>query len=156
MSGIVEIAVIAAAAGYVVVTQVRGQSLHAKRLVLLPAVVLVIGLAGLHGMTGVSSADVACITASALIAAAIGCAQGRMTQLQSRDGALWGRLPARGLWLWAALVISRVAMMAVAHGIGAEAAASLDSVLVVLGVNRLAQAGMIASRATRAGLPLAP
>jgi hypothetical protein len=156
MSSIVEIAALAAAVGYVVVTQVRGQSLHAKRLVLLPAVVVVLGLVGLHGMTGVSADDVACITASALIAAAIGCAQGRMTQLQSRDGTLWGRMPARGLWLWAALVASRVAMMVVAHGIGAEAAASVDSVLVVLGINRLAQAGMIASRAARAGLPLTP
>jgi hypothetical protein len=156
MSSIVEIAALVAAVGYVVVTQVRGQSLHAKRLVLLPAVVIVIGLAGLHGMTGVTAADVACITASALIAAAIGCAQGRMTQLQARNGALWGRLPARGLWLWAALVISRVAMMVLAHGIGAEAATSLDSVLLVLGINRLAQAGVIASRATRAGLPLTP
>jgi hypothetical protein len=155
MSSIVEIAALAAAVGYVVVTQLRGQSLHAKRLVLVPAVLTVIGLVGLHGMADVSADDVACITASALIAAAIGCAQGRMTRLQSRDGTLWGRLPARGLWLWVALVISRVAMMVVAHGIGAEAAASLDSVLVVLGVNRLAQAGMIASRASRAGLPLA-
>jgi hypothetical protein len=156
MSSIVEIAVVAAALGYVIVSQVRGQALRAKRLVVLPVVLIVIGLAGLHGMTGVGSADIACITVSAVIAAAIGFAQGAVTRLQSRNGTLWGRLPAWGLWLWVALIVSRVAMMAAAHAIGADAAASLDSVLVVLGINRLAQAGVIASRAARVGLPLAP
>jgi len=156
MSGIVEIAVVAAAVGYVIVSQVRGQALRAKRLVLLPVVLIAIGLAGLHGMTGVGSGDIACIMVSALIALAIGFAQGAVTHLQSRNGALWGRLPAWGLLLWVALIVSRLAMMAAAHAIGAEAAASLDSVLLVLGVNRLAQAGVIASRASRAGLPLAP
>ncbi len=155
MSGIVEIAVLAAAVGFVIVTQVRGQSLQARRLVLLPAILIVTGLAGLHGMTGVSPADIACITVSALIAATIGLAQGAVTRLQSRNGTLWGRLPVSGLWLWAALIVSRVAMMVAAHAVGAQAAASLDSVLVVLGINRLAQAGVIASRAARAGLPLA-
>jgi hypothetical protein len=155
MSGIVEIAALAAAVGFVIVTQVRGQSLQARRLVLLPAILIVIGLAGLHGMTGVSPADIACITVGALIAATIGLAQGAVTRLQSRNGTLWGRLPVWGLWLWAALIVSRVAMMVAAHAIDAEAAASLDSVLVVLGINRLAQAGVIASRAARAGLPLA-
>jgi hypothetical protein len=155
MSGIVEIAALAAAVGYVVVTQLRGQALQAKRLVLLPLVLIVIGLSGLAGMTGVGADDVACITASALIAVAIGLAQGALTHLDSRDGSLWARMPARGLWLWAALIVSRVVVMVVAHGIGAEAAASLDSVIVVLGINRLAQAGVMAGRATRAGLPLA-
>jgi hypothetical protein len=155
MSGIVEIAAIAAAVGYVVVTQLRGQALQAKRLVLLPLVLIVIGLSGLAGMTGVGADDVACITASALIAAAIGLAQGAVTHLDSRNGTLWGRMPARGLWLWAALIVSRIVVMVVARGIGAEAAASLDSVIVVLGINRLAQAGVMAGRAARDGLPLA-
>jgi hypothetical protein len=140
MSSIVEVAALLAAVAYVVVTQLRGQALQAKRLA---------------GMTGVGADDVACITASALIAAAIGLAQGALTHLDTRDGTLWGRMPARGLWLWAALIVSRVAIMVVARGIGAEAAASLDSVIVVLGINRLAQAGVMAGRATRAGLPLA-
>jgi hypothetical protein len=155
MSSIVDIAVVAAALGYVIVSQVRGQALRAKRLVVLPVVLIVIGLAGLHGMTGVGSADIVCITVSALIAATIGFAQGAVTRLQSHNGTLWGRLPMWGLWLWVALIVSRVAMMATAHAIGADAAASLDSVLVVLGINRLAQAGVIASRASRADLPLA-
>jgi hypothetical protein len=154
MSGITEIAVVAAVVGSVIATQVRGQVLRAKRLLMLPVVLIVIGLVRLHGMIGVSSADIACITVSAVIAVAIGVAQGAITRLESRDGMLWGRLPVWGLWFWVALIVSRVVMILIAHAIGAEAAASTDSVLVTLGINRLAQGGAIAGRAVRAGLPL--
>lgn len=155
MSNLLEIVALAAAVAYVVISQVRGQSLQAKRLVMVPAVLIVIGTMGLAGMPGFRAADMACITASALVAVATGVGQGAMTRIEARAGAAWGKLPPRGLWLWAALILSRVAVMVVAHNIGAEAAASLDSVVVVLGVNRLAQAAAIVARAGRAGLQLA-
>lgn len=152
MSSMVEIAALAAAVVYVIVSQVRGQQLEGRRLIAVPALLIVMGMAGTHG---VGSADVACIAVSALIAAAIGLGQGAMTHLEAREGSLWGRLPARGLWLWAALIVSRVAVVGVAHFIGADAAASMDAVVLALGINRLAQAGTIAARAFRAGLPVA-
>jgi hypothetical protein len=155
MSGLVGIAVLAGVLVYAIATQVRGQSLQVKRLVLLPAILIVIGLSGLSAMANVTATSVGFITASAVLAAVIGVAQGAMTRLQSRNGMLWGQLPARGLWLWLALIASRVLMVVLAHAAGAEAAASLDAVIVALGVNRLAQAGAIASRAARRGLPLA-
>ena len=52
-------------------------------------------------------------------------------------------------------IISRVAIMVVAHAAGAGAAASLDSIIFVLGLNRLAQTGTIAARAAKADLPIA-
>lgn len=152
---LVEIAALAAAIIYVVVSQVRGQQLEGRRLIVVPAVLILIGMAGLAGMHGVGPDDVACITVSALIAAVIGLGQGAMTHLEAREESLWGRLPARGLWLWAALIVSRVAVVSVAHFIGADAATSMDAILLALGINRLAQAGTIAARAFRAGLPLA-
>lgn len=155
MNNTVEIAALAAAIGYVVLTQVRGQQLRGKRLVAVPAVLLVMGIIGLVGMSGIGTTDIACMAASGLIAAAIGLGQGAMTQLEQHDGVPWGQLPVRGLWLWAALVLSRVAVMVVAHALGAEAVASMDAILLALGINRLAQAGAIAARAVRAGVPLA-
>jgi hypothetical protein len=155
MDNLVEIAVLVAAVGYEIYNQVKGQALHARRLVLLPAVLIVMGVAGLAGMSGVGAADIGCLAASALIAAAIGLGQGALTRLEVRAGALWGRLPGRGLWLWAALIVSRVAIVVAAHAIGADAAASLDSIVLALGINRLAQAGVIAARSTRTEAPLA-
>lgn len=154
MDNLVEIAVLVAAVGYEIYNQVKGQSLHARRLVLLPAVLIFMGVTGLAGMSGVGAADVEFLTASALIAAAIGLGQGALTHLEVHEGTLWGRLPGRGLWLWAALIASRVAIVAAAHVIGADAAASLDSIVLALGINRLAQAGVIAARSTRTEAPL--
>jgi hypothetical protein len=155
MGNVILAAAIAAALAFVIISQVKGQSLHGKQMALLPAILMVFGLVNLAGMSGVGPADIACITGSAVIAAAIGLGQGAVMRLEGRDGTLWGQLPRRGLWLWAALILSRVAVVVVAHALGAGAAASLDSIIVVLGINRLAQAAVVAARAVRAGLPIA-
>jgi hypothetical protein len=155
VSDIVLVLGIVAAVIFTIVSQVKGESLSWQRAALMPAGIIVFGLVGLAGMRGVRPADVACISAGAVVATTIGLGQGALTHLESRDGALWQKMPLRGLWLWAALIISRVAVVAAAHVLGAHAASSTDSVFLALGINRLAQAAMIAARASRAGLPLA-
>jgi hypothetical protein len=145
-------AVIVGVVGYSIYCQVRGQALQGTRMALLPAGLTVFGLVDMVHMPAVGLADIACIAASAVIAAAIGLAQGAQMRLAERNGSLWGQLPVKGLWLWAALIISRIAIMVVAHAVGAEAAASLDSIIFVLGLNRLAHTGTIAVRAAKAGL----
>jgi hypothetical protein len=79
-----------------------------------------------------------------------------MMRLEARQGVLWGQMPRRSLWLWLALVISRVLLLVVSAGIGAHVAASTAPLLLSLGVNRLAQAAVITFRATAAGIPFAP
>ena len=69
---------------------------------------------------------------------------------------LWATLPARGLWLWAALIGWRILIMVIAARTGAHLAASTTPLLFTLGVNRLAQAAVIAPRAIAAGIPFAP
>jgi hypothetical protein len=148
-------AVIVGVVIYSISCQVRGQALQGTRMALLPAGLIVFGLVDMVHMPAVGPADIACIAAGAVVAAAIGLAQGAQMRLEERNGSLWGQLPVKGLWLWAALIISRVAITVVAHAAGAGAAASLDSIIFVLGLNRLAQTGTIAARAAKAGLPIA-
>jgi hypothetical protein len=148
-------AVILGAVVYSMYVQVRGQTVQWGRMALLPAGLIVFGFADMVHLPAAGPADIACIAASAVVAAAIGLVQGARMRLEERNGSLWAQLPVKGLWLWAALIISRIAIMFVAHAVGAEAAASFDSVIFVLGLNRLAQAGAIAARAARAGLPIA-
>ena len=69
---------------------------------------------------------------------------------------LWAKLPLRGLWLWAALIGWRVLIMVIAARSGAHVAASTTPLLFTLGLNRLAQAAVIAPRAMLAGIPFAP
>jgi hypothetical protein len=143
--------------GYVIGRQLLGEPLRGKRLILLPAVLAVVGgidVAG-HGHHP-GGLDIVLIAAAAIIAAVIGVRQGLAMRLQARDGVLWGQMPPRSLWLWLALVLSHGLLDLLAVGLGAHLAASSAATLLTLGVNRLAQALVIAPRALSAGIPFAP
>jgi hypothetical protein len=154
----IEILAVIGIIGYVIFRQVQGEPLRGKRTVLLPAVLIVIGFVNLHGSGGahLSGTDVACLVAGAAGSAAIGLAFGAVIRLESRGGYLWAQLPLRGLWLWAGLAGWRVLIMVLASGLHAHIAASTATLLLSLGVNRLAQAAVVVVRATGMGVPFAP
>jgi hypothetical protein len=142
---------------YVVGQQLVGSALSGKRLVVLPVVLTVIGIADLSGHGSHPGAtDIALLVVSAAIAIAIGVGLGMMTRLERRDGHLWAQLPVRGLWLWGGLIVSRLAIIGVAHAAGAHVAASITAILLMLGLNRAAQALVVVPRAISAGIPFAP
>jgi hypothetical protein len=140
----------------VIVRQLKGEPLRGRRVVLLPVVLIAVGALNLRGNEPFKVVDAACIGASAMVAIIIGIAQGLAMRLESRQGSLWGQMPVRSLWLWAALVASRLIVMIIALVLGARSATSINSILLVLGVNRLAQAVVIALRAHSARVPFSP
>jgi hypothetical protein len=149
--------VVAAIVVYVIGRQLMGEPLRGKRLIVLPAVLAVIGGLDLRSShQSVRPVDIACLVFGGAIVAGIGLAQGKMMRLEARDGALWAQLPVRGLWLWLALVGSRLAMTALALGLHAQVAASSSTILLMLAINRLGQAAVVAPRAFAAGVPFAP
>jgi hypothetical protein len=153
----IEILAVIGIIGYIIVRQVQGEPLRGKRTVVLPAVLTVIGFLNLRGGgTHLTGADIACLAAGTAGSAVIGLAFGAVTRLQARGSYLWAQLPLRGLWLWAALVAWRVVMILLASGLHAHVAASSATLLLSLGVNRLAQAAVIVARATTMGVPFAP
>jgi hypothetical protein len=157
MSDLLEIVAGVAVVAYVIGRQLVGEPLRGKRVVILPVILTVIGITDLSGdKDPVRPVDLAFLILGAVVVAGIGLALGRITRLESRNGALWGQLPARGLWLWLLLIGSRVLIMAIAHGADAKVAASTSSILLMLGINRLAQAAVIVPRAMSAGTPFAP
>jgi hypothetical protein len=139
----------------VIARQLKGEPLRGRRVILLPAVLIVIGAVDLHSTRHLNVADVICIGIGAVTAAAIGLVQGRTLRLELRDGGLWGQMPVSGLWWWGALIVSRLVMAGIAIPLGAHAVMSTDSILLVLGVNRMVQAAVITYRATSAGIPFA-
>jgi hypothetical protein len=153
---VLEVLAVIAIVAYVIGRQLLGESLRGKRVILLPAVLAVIGVTRLGGSGHpVRTVDVVCLAVSALIALGIGLGQGAMMRLEARDGGLWGRMPARSLLLWAALIASRVAMTVLASALGAHVAASSAPIILLLGVNRLGQAAVITRRALNSGIPFA-
>lgn len=157
MSDAIRIIAVIAIIGYVIGRQLVGEHLRGKRVVLLPVVLTVIGAVDLGGSgQHVRPADVACLVLGGVIAAGIGVAQGRSVRLESRDGALWGQLPVKALWLWLLLVLSRGLMTLVADGLDAKVAAGSAVILLMLGINRLGQVAVIVPRAMSSGTPFAP
>lgn len=152
-----EILAVIGVIGFVIFRQIQGEPLRGKRTVVLPAILTVVGFSDLRGNGGhLQPADITCLVVGAIGAAAIGAGFGTMMRLESRNGYLWAQLPVRGLWLWVALVIWRVAAMALAGAMHAHVAASSSTLLFSLGVNRLAQAAVIMLRALAVGVPFAP
>lgn len=146
-----------AAVVFIVGQQLVGSALRGKRVVMLPAALTVVGLAELASSKSHAGAmDVMLLATSAATAIGIGVALGAMTRLERRNGHLWAQVPMRGLWLWGALIASRVLIAGVAHLDGAHVAAGTASILFTLGLNRAAQALVIVPRAIAAGIPFAP
>jgi hypothetical protein len=156
----IEILAVIGVIGYVIFRQVQGEPLRGKRAVVLPLVLTVIGFLNLTGNgsgTGhLTGTDVACLAVGTAGSAVIGLAFGAVMRLESRGGYLWAQLPLRGLWLWAALAGWRVLVMVLSSGLHAHVAASAATLLLSLGVNRLAQAAVVVVRATGMGVPFAP
>ena len=157
MSEFLEIAAGVAIVAYVIGRQLLGEPLRGKRVVVLPIVLTVIGITDLGGNhQPVKPVDVVCLVVGGLVTAAIGLSLGIITRVENRDGALWGKLPARGLWLWLLLIVSRLVTTLVADGLDAKVAASSSTILLMLGINRLAQAAVVMTRAVSSGVPFAP
>jgi hypothetical protein len=142
---------------YVIGRQVVGGSVTGKRLVVLPAVLTVIGIVNIgESEAHVSATDVVLLALSAVIAIGVGLSLGAMTRIERRDGYLWAQLPKQGLWLWGGLIVSRILIAGVGAVTGAHLVAGSSAILLVLGLNRAAQALVIAPRAISAGIPFAP
>jgi hypothetical protein len=157
VSEVIRVLVVIAVIGYVIGRQLLGEPLRGKRVVALPVILAVAGAADL-GKNGrhVEPADVICLVISGLIAVTIGLLQGRMIRLEARNGALWGQMPVRALWLWALLVGSRLIMTVIALGVGAKVAGSSAPIIMLLGINRIGQAAIVMRHALATGIPFAP
>jgi hypothetical protein len=150
-----EVLVVIGIIGFIIYQQLAGQLLQGKRVVVLPAVVTVVGFLGLRGHH-MEAADIAWLTVGAAGSLLIGLAFGVIMRLEPRGGVLWAKMPLRGLWLWAAMIAWRALVMVLAAHTGAHVAASATPLLFTLGLNRLGQAAVIATRAMAAGIPFAP
>jgi hypothetical protein len=157
VSEVIRVLAVIAIIGYVIGRQLMGEPLRGKRVVVLPVILGVVGVIdlGQHGRH-VEPADVVCLVVSGLVAVTIGLLQGRMMRLECRNGALWGQMPVRGLWLWALLVGSRLIMTVIALAVGAKVAGSSAPMIMLLGINRLGQAAIVMRHALATGIPFAP
>lgn len=151
------ILLVIAAIVFVLWSRMRGQPLRVKRLLVLPVVLIVIGIADLSGSKAphLSSTDVAFLAASIALSVILGAARGATIELYPNQGELWQRYRGSTVALWIALIVTKVVILAIAKAAGASAGGGTNSLLVSLGASLLAEAAIVGPRALSTGLPFA-
>ncbi|MBO0868380.1 MAG: DUF1453 family protein [Micromonosporaceae bacterium] len=140
---------------WVVSRRLTGQPVTAGRLLVLPAIVVVLGasqlLGSVHGHLTVL--DVGLLAGEVVLGAAFGLARGATIQLYPRDGHLWYRYRPLTIVLWVASIAARVGIVVLAHQLGAGLASS--TTFLLLGLSLLGEAAVVGLRARRTGIPIA-
>lgn len=149
MSGPVEVVLIVVAVVYVLVRRLMGEPAQAKRMLILPAV---LSLVGLHKLWGEAQAPVSLLflVATVVISIALGALRGSSVRISRREGLAFVRYTGTTVLLWLANVGVKfgadVALKALAPN---DAGALGNSVLLTIGVGLLAEGLVVLYRALR-------
>lgn len=152
---VLEALVALAAIVYACARQLRWTPVIPSRMWRMPAILAAIGLYTItkSGVSTVTAADVAILTASAVAAVGTGALMGVIARFRPiSDQSLRAVLAARrapdvlpttesrtgwvGIALWVVLIAIRIGLDLLAHGLGAELAASTGVILVTIALNR--------------------
>src|SRR3954451_23512172 len=106
MEDMVQYVLVALVLAWIVVRQVRGRYVATGRLVVLPAILIVLGLGSAATVTWTGLA-VAVVAVELLITAALGVVRGALTHLTLREGYLYQRGGGLGLALWVVSIGAR-------------------------------------------------
>lgn len=153
MPGFLTIVVAVAAIGYVLVSRTQGRPLVARRLLVLPVVLVAVGFSDLT--SHLTATDIAFLAASIAVSVILGAARGATVVLYPNRGELWQRYSRSTVALWIALIAVKLALVGGAGAVGASAGGGSNSLLVSLGASLLAEAAIVAPRALSTGLPFA-
>ena len=138
-----------AAVGYVLVSRWHGRPINSRRLLLMPALLSGYGVLQFTGAAGrgLRPVDVMIVAAGTAVAAAMGVARAVTVAVYVRDGQPWMRYRAATLALWAATVVTRLAVTAISIATGSSAAASRGpAILLSVGVTLLAEGVVVTHR----------
>lgn len=148
---------VVALVGWVLYRQTIARPVVARRLWILPGILVVIGVAAIsHVDNGNLSANATLYLGIDLVASlAFGALRGYYVRVFERDGVMWRQGGAVTLALWVVSIAIRVvvAILAGNAGVGNVSNAGLE---LALGITLLAQNGVVALRGSRLGIPFAP
>jgi hypothetical protein len=151
---LIEILLIVAVFGYVMVRRLAGEPLQARRLALLPAGLTIWGIYQL-GKYHVTLFDVALLVVEVVVALGLGLLRGMTIKVYEQAGHLWYRYRPATIAMWFASAAIRLGIGLGAHLLGASLAPTASLVLTI-GVTFLGEAAVVGTRALRSGVPFAP
>ncbi|GAA5169598.1 MULTISPECIES: DUF1453 domain-containing protein [Amycolatopsis] len=150
MSGPVEIVLVIAVIGYVLVRRLLGEPAEAKRLLVLPAILVVVGITDLAKEVH-SPAVWAFTVASGLLSVAIGVARGASIRVFQRDGIAFLRYTAVTVVLLVATVVAKFGANVLFGLVDRQAAGAVpgNSLMLTLGLSLLAEGVIVLAKAVR-------
>lgn len=132
-----------AAVVLIVIARVRGRALRPRRLLVLPAVLLALGIAAmlpqLLGQVRLHGIDAALIACDLVLSVGLGAVRGRTVLIYLKAGRAWYRYGPVTVGLWLLSIVLRFALGVWGSRHGASPLATSASVLSLLGLTLLTQ-----------------
>ncbi len=149
MSGPVEIVLVLTAVGYVLVRRMMGEPAQARRMLILPAVLSLIGLSEVSGEVK-TPLSLLFLVATAAISVVLGALRGASVRISQHDGLTFVRYTGVTVVLWVLnLAIEFGAHLALGATDPKDAGAVGNSLLLLLGLGILTEGLVVLYRALR-------
>lgn len=151
MSNPLEVVLIIALIAYVLIRRMAGQPAQGKKLLILPAIIMVIGITSLsHTWSPLAVAFLAATTAISFI---IGILRGVSIKLFEKDGIVWMRYTGKTVALWVANIgIKVVAAITIAAIDPTAAHQESSGLLISLGMGVLMEGIVVSYKAVNSNL----
>jgi hypothetical protein len=150
MSGALQIVLIVVAVGYILVRRMIGEQAEARRMLILPTVLVIIGLSDVSKDVKTPAA-VGILVATAAISVAIGALRGASVRISTREGVAFVQYTALTVILWVANVVIKFGANAGLRVIDPNDSAALsNSLMLTLGAGMLIEGLIVLARALRA------
>jgi FtsH-binding integral membrane protein len=144
---IATIALVVLLVGYLLVRRMTGQLMEARRMLVLPAILAVAGLASLNS-TALSATAIGFLLLGCVVGAVFGVVRGYTVRIAERDGAAWMRYSFASVGLWVAAIAVRLLLVPVENVVDpAAASVAGQATMLAVGVGFLAESVVVLYRA---------
>jgi hypothetical protein len=151
MNGTLQVVLIIAVIAYVLIRRLAGEPAEAKRMLILPAVLIVVGIANLDDLTHSGTALLFFI-GTLLISVVLGALRGASIRLSRREGIVFMRYTWVTVALWVVNIGVKFGGNLLLGAIDKSGAAVLgNTVLLTVGVGMLLEGVVVLGRALRSG-----
>jgi hypothetical protein len=141
--------------GYVLFKKIQGRPIRAPRKLFgLPIVLIVLGFGDLTSGKTMKPVEIALTVIGAILSIGLGLMRGRADQISTRDGTpfvQWGKV---SLILFGVNIVAKLVLDLIGVAAGGSGSAAGKSLIFTLGLNLLAEAGVLWMRSGAGATPL--
>lgn len=145
-----DVLLIIAVVCYVMARRVRGEPAQAKRMLVLPAVLIAVGFSDASG-AGHNPAALTILVISTAVSVVFGALRGMSTRFSERDGIAHVHYTAATVTLWVLSLAVKFGLSSLFQATAPHAATAGNSLLLTLGAGMLLEGAVTLNRATHTG-----